>query len=722
MKYDAIVVGAGPAGSSTAYHLAVRGYHVLLVDKHQFPRRKACGDGLSPSALAALEGMGAAHLWNDALKMQGISIVEHRHAVARQIPFKVRDGVPSFGAVLPRHDLDHALCNAAAAAGAELRTGMTVLRTEANDNGFQKVVCDSGDATPVRLSARFAIIAEGSSGRLARAVAPNRNVYQSVGYGVRQYFRGRLHIGAFFEMHIPLTVDDLPIPGYGWLFPAAPDVVNIGIGLATTGRTGSQASRLNVKSVYTQFVRQLLRTGRLEEMEPCSRLIGAPLRMGLAPEDVIVPGALLVGDAAGLVSPLTGEGIAQALASGELAADSIHHALRNGHREARTYPSRLARRFRLNANLRGNLSVLQGMVRLYDWPRRRTPPHKDSTVLTCFKDIVRDHDRIQESDLRAILWRDALNEPALRRAVRAVERRTVKEFADVSSLFGELASRTQKHSFLLPGYPATVLLAAAACAGRLNEETQRIAVASELLVRATLFHVDAPGASENELHRWKPVNVVAVLMGDCAITRIFHVLSECDVRVAKIVGNAIVRQSACSVGHALPPHSDTGPDPGSVLPTTAIAGELPSLTAIALGPDGGRAGEVRSLRFWVQSHMSAVQVLHDLWLDYYGAGPEEDTPLFLARRGQFGFHALAAMRGGVDLQSQMRWFHNEGGDRGALRDTRRAIAGSRAFASAIDEGRRHAGEALDALPQGCATASLRTLTQNVNAALDRIPA
>ena len=615
-----------------------------------------------------------------------------------------------------------ALCNAAAVAGAELRTGVTVLRTELNDHCFPKVVCDTGDGTPVRLSSRFAIIAEGSSGRLARAVAPNRNLYQSVGYGVRQYLKARSSVGAFFEIHMPLTIDDLPIPGYGWLFPVSPDVVNIGIGVGTTSRAGNRVSRLNVKPVYEQFLRQLVRDGRIEETVPCSRLIGAPLRMGLAPEDVIVPGLLLAGDAAGLVSPFTGEGIAQALASGELAADSIHHALRNGHREARTYPSRLARRFRLTANVRSELSALQGMVRLYDWPRRRATPHKDSTVVTCFKDILRDHDQTRESDLRALLWRDTLSHPALQRALRAVEERTVKEFADVSSLFGEFASRTQKHSFLLPGYSATVLLAAAACAGRLNEETQRIAVASELLIRATLFHADVPGASETELYGWKPVNVVAVLMGDCAITRIFHVLSECDARVARIVGNAIVRESSCSVLRALGSQSDSGSNRCHGRMATAIAAELPSLTAIALGPDGGRTGQLPSLRSWVQSHMSAVQILHDLWLDYYGAGPEHDAPLFLARRGQLGLHSLTAMRRGVDVQSQIQWFHSEGGDRGALRDTRQAIADSRAFEYAIDEGRRHAREALNALPVGRTTEPLRTLTRNVAAALDRVPA
>lgn len=127
------------------------------------------------------------------------------------------------------------------------------------------------------------------------------------------------------------------------------------------------AAKIPVDEVYTEFVERLREKGQFGPMRPCSPLTGAAVRLGLVPEEMVDRRTLVVGDAAALVNPFTGEGIAHAFESGELAASAIENALRKGLPEAPQYAEMLSAHFRRHANLRNSLPPLFGLSRLYDW-------------------------------------------------------------------------------------------------------------------------------------------------------------------------------------------------------------------------------------------------------------------------------------------------------------------------------------------------------------------
>jgi flavin-dependent dehydrogenase len=117
-RYDAIVVGGGPGGAATAYHLARGGASVLLVERSAYPREKVCGDGLTPRAVAALDAMGLRDQYRDWSRSTGLRI--HGDGVVVELPWPELHDFPSYGLARPRTDFDHLLARHAENAGATL--------------------------------------------------------------------------------------------------------------------------------------------------------------------------------------------------------------------------------------------------------------------------------------------------------------------------------------------------------------------------------------------------------------------------------------------------------------------------------------------------------------------------------------------------------------------------------------------------------------------------
>ncbi|GAA2184180.1 geranylgeranyl reductase family protein [Micromonospora lupini] len=321
--FDAVVVGAGPGGAAAAYRLAVLGRRVLLVDRREFPRDKCCGDGLTRSAVRLLADMGVLDELTGAQRVGGVRI-RMRGRGARDFHYEDPDGT-GYGMVVPRLELDAVLCRRAVRAGAVLWTGARATGLLGGAGGVHGVRIEY-EGRRFALRAPAVVAADGASSRLAHQAGLRSPDREWTGFAARGYFTEVADLDELLEIHLPLAdvTDRRVLPSYGWVFPVGDGTANVGVGLF------DPTHRENVRLLYERFVADLVATDRrFRAARPAGPMTGAPLRLDFDPSRCGVPGLLLVGDAAGLVSPFTGEGISFALESGLLAADRIDAALRH---------------------------------------------------------------------------------------------------------------------------------------------------------------------------------------------------------------------------------------------------------------------------------------------------------------------------------------------------------------------------------------------------------
>lgn len=324
---DVIIVGAGPAGSALAYFLAQQGVDVLLLDKTEFPRDKTCGDGLTPRALGVLRRLGLLNeVIRSGFRINGLHIYAPN---GRRVssPIRAWGDLPPFAAVLQRYRLDDLIRQHALGAGAEFRAPVTV--TDVIRDGDHivgvRVAAPGGSA---ELRARCIVIATGASiGLLERAQLLSSPVV--FGRAARGYYDGMRGLSDYIEFHL----ESVPLPGYGWVFPTSPTAANVGAGYLTEN---GHTPRNSPRQVFDEFVANPRLAERLEVAQADGPVKGYPLRFDFPTARVAFPGLLLVGEAAGLVNPLTGEGIDYALESAEVGAELLAHALRSGEAAAHT--------------------------------------------------------------------------------------------------------------------------------------------------------------------------------------------------------------------------------------------------------------------------------------------------------------------------------------------------------------------------------------------------
>ncbi|MBA2627710.1 MAG: geranylgeranyl reductase family protein [Gemmatimonadales bacterium] len=307
--FDVLIIGAGPAGSIAALVLARAGAHVALVDKVGFPREKACGDLVGPRGVQVLEDLAIAV--PGSIPIGDMVVVG---PTGRRVRLPCFPGLtyPGLGLAVPRATFDDLLRNEAIAAGAMPFEGQA---TEAidGDDGLEGFVLNSG----VRLRGDAVIGADGATSRVAAVNGMAEHGRVMWGFAIRSYLAEPVCLP-----HIVLW-EPSPwhaLPGYGWLFPGPDGRANVGLGVGTlTDRTSASAA----VQLLPAFLEHLRRLGLLAfRPQPAARL-GGWLKMGIVGTTPAAGRVLLVGDAAGLVNPLQGEGISQALSSGRAAADAI---------------------------------------------------------------------------------------------------------------------------------------------------------------------------------------------------------------------------------------------------------------------------------------------------------------------------------------------------------------------------------------------------------------
>jgi geranylgeranyl reductase family protein len=308
-RWDAVVVGAGPAGSIAALVLARSGARVALVDKSAFPRDKACGDLIGPRGVQVLEELG--------LRVPDAGTGADLLVAG---PSRRRVRLPAFGGktyadhgmVVPRQILDDALRAEATAAGATPIRARISAADLAPDGSVRALIASDGR----RLGGDIVIGADGALSRVAQLAGMLDPGTALWGFAIRAYLPA--------EVPLPLLVllDERPwhiYPGYGWLFPGADGQANIGIGIGMGRRRNPAPLRPDLDRLCALLRRQ----GDIKQNAQPGPVVGGWLRMGGKGTPPAARNVLLIGDAAGLINPLQGEGIGPAMVSARAAAEAV---------------------------------------------------------------------------------------------------------------------------------------------------------------------------------------------------------------------------------------------------------------------------------------------------------------------------------------------------------------------------------------------------------------
>jgi menaquinone-9 beta-reductase len=362
LSTDVLVVGAGPAGSAGAAWLARGGRDVLLADAETFPRDKPCGDGLTPRAVAELNALGLGPWLRGRAVNWGLRAAGFGQELYLPWP---GGSLPRWGGAAPRLELDAVIRQVALDAGARPLEGARMVDVRREGGRVTGVVLAPGRSSADRsgrtmVRCRTLVVADGARSQLGRALG--RRWHRDTAYGVaaRAYLKSGRADDPWISSHLELrgSAGEL-LSGYGWIFPLGDGEVNLGVGTLATARHPADVNLRSLLDYYAGL--------RQEEWELDGEPRGvwsALLPMGGAVSGVAGPNWALVGDAAGCVNPLNGEGIDYGLETGRLLAE---HLMSGG---ARAAEADLASAWPalLRANLGGAFSIARRLAGLLTVP------------------------------------------------------------------------------------------------------------------------------------------------------------------------------------------------------------------------------------------------------------------------------------------------------------------------------------------------------------------
>ena len=318
-QHDVIIIGAGPGGSSAASFLARNGINVLLLDRATFPRDKICGDGLTPRCVAMLDEIGV---------LSEVEKVSHRINSARifspngkcvKTTLKSHGKTPDYMLVSPRYFLDEILLRQAIKHGAQFAGDTKVMDIQQHESGV--IVIAKQNQHEARFEAKIAIIATGASLSLLKKTGFINTIPAPI-IAARAYYEGIRGISDSFDFHF----DGVDLPGYGWVFPLGEGRANIGLGYMPDSK--ARATR-NIKMMLRDFVELPLFHNMLSSATPTTEFKSYPIRTDFSTARTYQKRTILIGEAAGLVNPLTGEGIDYALESGQIAAQHVERWIKS---------------------------------------------------------------------------------------------------------------------------------------------------------------------------------------------------------------------------------------------------------------------------------------------------------------------------------------------------------------------------------------------------------
>jgi menaquinone-9 beta-reductase len=311
--HDVVIVGAGPAGATTALVAARKGLRVLLLDGARFPRDKVCGDAITPLGVAMLREL---RLYDDVRAIADASLGEIVIAVAGAAR---RSALPTPLLIVHRRALDALLLDRVRPL-VEVREGWHVDDVVTEAGAVVGVTGVGPDGARFSAGARVVVGADGATSIVARRTAGPRPAAPGRLVATRAYYRGVVADEPAAEFHfVPALAG-----GYFWIFPAGADRCNVGL-------CASPGALARTQKSLRQWRDELLQSAPFAPRFAAASLTGAfegwPIPAGM-PSPLAGAGFVLVGDAAGLADPLWGDGIDTALLSGVLAGAHVAAACR----------------------------------------------------------------------------------------------------------------------------------------------------------------------------------------------------------------------------------------------------------------------------------------------------------------------------------------------------------------------------------------------------------
>ncbi|UCC52217.1 MAG: NAD(P)/FAD-dependent oxidoreductase [Anaerolineaceae bacterium] len=325
---DVIIVGAGPAGATTATILAQHGHDVLMLDRFDFPRDKACGDAIPAGAIELMARLGMAEKVNQAVQrgefypLDSIRIYSPKGNLLQARLKEGAEGGRSY--VAPRVYFDAVIQKQAEESGAEFKRAL-VKEPWIEDGRVVGVQAQfNGDVKKIR--SKIVVGADGVTSAITRTLRPKE--MQHVDSHRAVALRAYIHDIEEYPHEVEFYLYDEILPGYAWVFPAGKNLANIGLGMRLDV---FRKENYNLKQMLQKFLelptikKRILRGGEIENIRTWQLNFGSQKQL-----QHTYDGALLVGDAAGFINPLTGGGIHNAMISAQMAGKTIDDALQKG--------------------------------------------------------------------------------------------------------------------------------------------------------------------------------------------------------------------------------------------------------------------------------------------------------------------------------------------------------------------------------------------------------
>tara|TARA_Y100000768_G_scaffold115930_2_gene85583 strand:+ start:1118 stop:2347 length:1230 start_codon:yes stop_codon:yes gene_type:complete len=324
-SYDIIIIGAGPAGTSAALYAHKLGLNTVIVDKSTFPRDKICGDALSGKSIRYMKEL---NILDEVSKLKGSKIKRVTFGSPSHKQFDIylsnphhthHAGTIKEGYVIPRETFDNFLFQKAQDI-TEIKQGFK----------FSELLYQNGKITGIKgtqnkqkheIFAPIVLGCDGAKSTLVRKMGFHTENEDNTAIAIRCYYKGVKGLSDQIELHF---VDEV-LPGYFWLFPAGDNIANIGIGLSKKQAKKDERKLAEILDEVTQskyFKDRFSKSKRLENPK------GWSLPLGRVKRPSFGDGFMLLGDAAGLIDPFTGEGIGNAMASAKIAIKISDEALK----------------------------------------------------------------------------------------------------------------------------------------------------------------------------------------------------------------------------------------------------------------------------------------------------------------------------------------------------------------------------------------------------------